>query len=203
MLKGHHGVCGERGEGRETDRLGIEQTSVAMSRHVAGDTDGRNLGGEEVFRLLAVSSTSVPRSPTPNSIGRCRTANCTGFPVVLGFSRPSRCRARIGSASSAPSHPVPRVRTSQPKCGQDTSTPSPARHQSLVSSRSRVRGCAALAGVRNVGLDDPTRGRPDSDCNSATLVSGRADRGLPAELFGTHVTARPQSAQSRVACRSV
>ena len=28
-----------------------------------------------------------------------RTANCTGFPVVLGFSRPSRCRARIGSAS--------------------------------------------------------------------------------------------------------
>ncbi len=38
MLKGHHGVCGERGEGRETDRLGIEQTSVAMSRHVAGDT---------------------------------------------------------------------------------------------------------------------------------------------------------------------
>ena len=38
-----------------------------------------------------------------------RTANCTGFPVVLGFSRPSRCRARIGSASSAPSHPVPRA----------------------------------------------------------------------------------------------
>jgi hypothetical protein len=35
MLTGHHGVCGERGEGRETDRLGIEQTSVAcpgMSR---------------------------------------------------------------------------------------------------------------------------------------------------------------------------
>jgi hypothetical protein len=45
MLKGHHGVCGERGEGRETDRLGIEQTSVAMSRHVAGDTDGRNSAG--------------------------------------------------------------------------------------------------------------------------------------------------------------
>ena len=38
-----------------------------------------------------------------------RTANCTGFPVVLGFSRPSRCRARIGSASSAPFHPVPRA----------------------------------------------------------------------------------------------
>ena len=35
-----------------------------------------------------------------------RTANCTGFPVVLGFSRPSRCRARIGSASSAPSRPL-------------------------------------------------------------------------------------------------
>ena len=52
MLKGHHGVCGERGEGRETDGLGIEQTSVAMSRHVAGDTDGRNSAGRRSFDCL-------------------------------------------------------------------------------------------------------------------------------------------------------
>ena len=52
MLKGHHGVCGERGEGRETDRLGIEQTSVAMSRHVAGDTDGPNSAGSRSFDCL-------------------------------------------------------------------------------------------------------------------------------------------------------
>jgi hypothetical protein len=52
MLKGHHRVCGERGEERETDRLGIEQTSVAMSRHVAGDTDGRNSAGRRSFDCL-------------------------------------------------------------------------------------------------------------------------------------------------------
>jgi hypothetical protein len=42
-----------------------------------------------------------------------------GFPSHAEVSRPSRCRARIGSASSAPSHPIPRVRMSQPKSGQD------------------------------------------------------------------------------------
>ena len=36
MLKGHPGVCGERGEGRETDRLGIEQTTVGSVQACRG-----------------------------------------------------------------------------------------------------------------------------------------------------------------------
>lgn len=95
MLKGHHGVCGERGEGRETDRLGIEQTSVAMSRHVAGDTDGRNSAGRRSFDCLQ----SPPR---PSLAHRRRTRlgaaarrtvrvsqSCWGFRGLLDAGRES------------------------------------------------------------------------------------------------------------------
>ena len=95
MLKGHHGVCGERGEGRETDRLGIEQTSVAMSRHVAGDTDGRNSAGRRSFDCLQ----SPPR---PSLAHRRRTRlgaaarrtvrvsqSCWGFRGLLDGGRES------------------------------------------------------------------------------------------------------------------
>jgi hypothetical protein len=70
MLNGHHGVCGERGEGRETDRLGIEQTSVAMSRHVAGDTDGRNSAGRRSFDCLLPRGSFPEPSGTSNVGGR-------------------------------------------------------------------------------------------------------------------------------------
>lgn len=101
MLKGHHGVCGERGEGRETDRLGIEQTSVAMSRHVAGDTDGRNSAGRRSFDCLQ----SPPR---PSLAHRRRTrlaaahGELYGFPsragVFAAFSMPGENRFRIFGA---------------------------------------------------------------------------------------------------------
>src|SRR6478752_10067028 len=95
MLKGHHGVCGERGEGRETGRLGIEQTSVAMSRHVAGDTDGRNSAGSMSFDCL--------QSPPPPSLAHRRrtglgaaarrtvrvSQSCWGFRGLLDAGRES------------------------------------------------------------------------------------------------------------------
>ena len=95
MLKGHHGVCGERGEGRETGRLGIEQTSVAMSRHVAGDTDGRNSAGSKSFDCL--------QSPPPPSLAHRRrtglgaaarrtvrvSQSCWGFRGLLDAGRES------------------------------------------------------------------------------------------------------------------
>ena len=95
------GVCGERGEGRETDRLGIEQTSVAMSRHVAGDTDGRNSVGRRSFDCLQ----SPPR---PSLAHRRRTrlaaahGELYGFPsragVFAAFSMPGENRFRIFGA---------------------------------------------------------------------------------------------------------
>jgi hypothetical protein len=41
-------------------------------------------------------------------------------------------------------------------------------------------GCPALAGVRNLGLDDPSAGRPDSHCNSGDrrTRAGRAAAAL-------------------------
>ena len=55
-----------------------------------------------------------------------------------------------------------------------------------------VMGNPRLLGPRNLGLDGPTGGRPDSQLAiSATLASGRVPRAVPVELFGTHVTARP------------
>jgi hypothetical protein len=58
-------------------------------------------------------------------------------------------------------------------------------------------GCPALAGVRNLGLDDLSAGRPDSHCNSGDrrTGAGRAAAALSqfpqsgavrAELFGRH-----------------
>ena len=37
-------------------------------------------------------------------------------------------------------------------------------------------GCRALAGVRNVGLDNPSAGRQDSHCIFGDETSGRVDR---------------------------
>ena len=45
--------------------------------------------------------------PTPNSTGSCRTADFTDSPVLQAFSRPSRCRARIATGSSATSRRDP------------------------------------------------------------------------------------------------
>ena len=90
-----------------------------------------------------------------------RTANCTGFPVVLGFSRPSRCRARIGSASSAPSHPVPRA----PAPSTASRPTKSSRHCSTsdCSVPSSTRALPAYPGefsgaVRNVERRGPLKG---------------------------------------------
>ena len=93
MLKGHHGVCGERGEGRETDRLGIEQTSVAMSRHV-GDTDGRNSAGRSFDCLQSPPRPSLAhRRRTRLGAAARRTVrvsqSCWGFRGLLDAGRES------------------------------------------------------------------------------------------------------------------
>ena len=79
-----------------------------MSRHVAGDTDGRNSAGRRSFDCLQ----SPPR---PSLAHRRRTrlaaahGELYGFPsragVFAAFSMPGENRFRI----SAPSHPVPRA----------------------------------------------------------------------------------------------
>ena len=56
--------------------------------------------------------------PMPNSIGSCRTAGYTDFPVLQEFSRHSRCQARTATGSSATSR--------QDRRAQAPSTANPA-----------------------------------------------------------------------------
>ena len=46
-----------------------------------------------------------------------------------------------------------------------TVQPSPRQDNLLSRPVEDCEGCPALAGVRNLGLDDPSAGRPDSHCN--------------------------------------
>ena len=73
--------------------------------------------------------------------------------------------------------------------------------QSLSRPVGDCKGCRALAGVRNVGLDDPRAGRPDSHCNfgdrrirgvSCGCSTRRKSlkRGVPSKRFGTHAVTR-------------
>ena len=105
MLKGHHGVCGERGEGRETGRLGIEQTSVAcpgMSRVIR--TAGIRRG---VSLSIACSLLHLRPSLTDAELDWALPhGELYGFPsragVFAAFSMPGENRFRIfGAVPSA------------------------------------------------------------------------------------------------------
>ena len=63
------------------------------------------------------------------------------------------------------------------------------------------KGCRALAGVRNAGLDDPRAGRPDAHCNfgdrrirgvscGCSTQRKSLERGVPSKRFGTHAVTR-------------
>ena len=88
------------------------------------------------------------------------------------------------STAPAPSPPH-RCRTNQPALSRPVED---------------CEGCPALAGVRNLGLDDPSAGRPDSHCNfgdrsiracraAASTQRKSLKRAVPAALLGTHLTA--------------
>jgi hypothetical protein len=75
--------------------------------------------------------------------------------------------------------------------------PSPEQDNFLSRPVEDCEGCPAHAGVRNLGLDDPSAGRPDSHCNSGDrrIRAWRAAAALGqfpqagavrAELFGSH-----------------
>jgi hypothetical protein len=55
-------------------------------------------------------------------------------------------------------------------------------HDITVSSSSRLRGMPALGGVRNVGLDDPNPGRPDSHCNFGAVGGWQTGALHPASI---------------------
>ena len=57
-------------------------------------------------------------------------------------------------------------------------------------------GCPALAGVRNLGLDDPSAGRPDSHCNFGAGASGRVHRRAACSRF-SHATCLSRHAPPR------
>ena len=204
MLTGHHGVCGERGGGRETDRLGIEQTSVAMSRHVAGDTDGRNSAGRRSFDCLQ----SPPR---PSLAHRRRTRlgaaarrtvrvsqSCWGFRGLLDAGRESVPHLRRRPTPSRGSG----RRNLNPDRTPSQHRPPPPPLSLLSRPVEDCEGCPPLAGARNLGLDDPRAVRPDSHCNfgdrsiracRATAATQRKSRkrAVPAPRHCSAPTSRP------------
>ena len=81
------------------------------------------------------------------------------------------CSAR---ESSLPAGPIPRLQNPQPmselrnhprKLTPNSATFTRTGQQLLSRPVEDCERCSALAGVRNLGLDDPGPGRPDSHCN--------------------------------------
>jgi hypothetical protein len=101
MLKGHHGVCGEHGEGRETDRLGIEQTMwpcPGMSR-VIRTAGTRRAGGLSIACSLLHVRPSLTDAELDWALPH---GELYGFPsragVFAAFSMPGENRFRIFGA---------------------------------------------------------------------------------------------------------
>ena len=175
MLKGHHGVCGERGEGRETDRLGIEQTSVAMSRHVAGDTDGRNSAGRRSFDCL--------QSPPPPSLAHRRrtrlgaaarrtvrvSQSCWGFRGLLDAGRESVPHLRrrpaplMGLLGLATTQILARRSDHCPPVLRDTGRARHSRHCALEQARSRP-GCDLRSAFHASMARTAPSGTPSCHC---------------------------------------
>ena len=108
-----------------------------------------------------------------------------GVEVVSSVGPVERCR---GDATSGATF----TRTVQPSPEQDSNCLVPVED---------CKGCPALAGARNVGLDDPRAGRPDSHCNfgdrrirgvscGCSTQRKSLKRGVPSKRFGTHAVTR-------------
>ena len=92
------------------------------------------------------------------------------------------------------------VRTPQPRPQTNPELRNLDPNRTISSAMSRpvedCEGCPALAGVRNLGLDDPSAGRPDSHCNSG-------DRRIRACRAAAALSQFPQAGTTRFTRRRV
>ena len=106
---------------------------------------------------------------------RRRRSRTPGPPATP--TRPRGPHSGSARESSLPAGPAPRLQNPQPmselrnhprKLTPNSATFTRTGHPPATMSRpvEDCEGCPALAGVRNLGLDDPSAGRPDSHCNS-------------------------------------
>ena len=139
------------------------------------------------------------RSHTRLQIPTSHPAHCSRSNSTPPRADSAPCTAHGYAATR---HLIPNFAKRSPtKCGirQLTSQRTPA--PQLSRPVEDCKGCRALAGVRNVGLDDPRAGRPDSHCNfgdrrirgvscGCSTQRKSLKRGVPSKRFGTHAVTR-------------
>ena len=106
------------------------------------------------------------RKVSPDSLTRrCSDQGCNfGTRAGLNSAAIPALRALYTADTGSPFAKKPGVRNIRRKVRPDIATFARSRHP-LSRPVEDCKGCRALAGVRNVGLDDPRAGRPDSHCN--------------------------------------
>ena len=163
----------------------IVQINIAIS---ATGASGMSSGGQHAAQVRQPGR--GPYTVAAGAGSRRPRRTQTGPWISAAPTRRARCCgcARVRFIAGGPTRTPPAGPLSQPR-----------RHAGracavrLETQRSR---CPALAGVRNLGLDDPSAGRPDSHCNSGdrpiracrapAARSQFASGAVRAELFDTH-----------------
>ena len=184
----------------------VEISQVGASASTASSSCRRRLSASAISLLSHTSSASLPAATSPRQTPRVRqhrlhtrrTRACT-HALTSSCADPTRIRAwrREPRRQTTPCQSRQRratfTRTMQlTGCNlhPDSAAFTRTADTFLVSRPVEdCEGCPTLAGVRNLGLDDPSAGRPDLHCNFG-------DRRIRAGRAAAARSARPLSSRT-------